>query len=51
MQALNGTATLTDTFTALTADGTAQVVTITIAGANDAATITGDAATWSRPAT
>ena len=31
VQALNGTATLTDSFTALTADGTAQVVTITIA--------------------
>ena len=42
VQALNGTATLTDTFTALTADGTAQVVTITIAAQNDAAVITGD---------
>ena len=41
VQALNGTATLTDSFTALTADGTAQVVTITINGANDAAVITG----------
>ena len=35
--------TLTDTFTALTTvDGTAQLVTITINGANDAAVITGD---------
>ncbi len=42
MQALNGTATLTDSFTALTADGTEQVVTITIDGANDAAVISGD---------
>ena len=42
VQALNGTATLTDSFTALTADGTAQVVTITINGANDAAVISGD---------
>ena len=41
VQALNGADTLTDTFTALTADGTAQVVTITINGANDAAIITG----------
>ena len=44
VQALNGAATLTDSFTALTADGTAQAVTITINGANDAATITGDVA-------
>ena len=42
VEALNGTATLTDSFTALTADGTAQVVTITIAAQNDAAVITGD---------
>ena len=42
VQALAGAATLTDTFTVLSADGTAQVVTITITGANDAATITGD---------
>ena len=42
MQALNGTATLTDSFTALTADGTAQLVTITIAAQNDAAVISGD---------
>ena len=33
--------TLTDTFTAATVDGTAQLVTITITGANDAAVITG----------
>ena len=43
VQALNGAATLTDSFTALTADGTAQLVTITIQAQNDAATITGDA--------
>ena len=43
VQALNGIATLTDSFTALTADGTAQVVTITINGANDAAVISGPA--------
>ena len=42
VQALNDTATLTDSFTALTADGSAQVVTITIAAQNDAAVITGD---------
>ena len=41
MQALNAGDTLTDTFTATTIDGTAQVVTITITGANDAAVITG----------
>ena len=35
--------TLTDTFTATTVDGTSQVVTITIDGANDAAVITGPA--------
>ena len=44
VQALNGAATLTDTFTALTVDGTAQMVTITIHAQNDAAAITGDAA-------
>ena len=33
VQALNGAATLTDSFTALTADGTAQLVTVTIDGA------------------
>ena len=41
MQALNVGQTLTDTFTAITVDGTAQLVTITINGANDAAVITG----------
>ena len=41
MQALNVGQTLTDTFTAITIDGTAQVVTITINGANDAAVISG----------
>ncbi len=43
VQALNVGATLTDTFTAFTVDGTSQVVTITITGANDAAVITGTA--------
>ena len=43
MQALNVGGTLTDTFTATTVDGTAQVVTITINGANDAAVISGTA--------
>ena len=42
VQALNVGQTLTDTFTATTVDGTAQLVTITINGANDAAVITGD---------
>ena len=37
VQALNVGQTLTDTFTAITVDGTAQLVTITINGANDAA--------------
>ena len=41
VQALNVGATLTDTFTVTTIDGTAQVVTITITGANDAAVISG----------
>ena len=41
VQALNVGGTLTDTFTVTTIDGTAQVVTITINGANDAAVITG----------
>src|SRR6185295_18427900 len=41
VQALNVGQTLTDTFTATTIDGTSQVVTITIDGANDAAVITG----------
>ncbi|MBZ9929819.1 MULTISPECIES: VCBS domain-containing protein, partial [unclassified Mesorhizobium] len=43
VQALNVGDTTTDTFTAHTADGTAQVVTITIHGTNDAAVITGTA--------
>ena len=43
VQALNAGQTLTDTFTAMTVDGTTQVVTITIDGANDAAVITGAA--------
>src|SRR4051794_27762277 len=46
VQALNSTGantTLTDTFTVLTEDGTAQLVTVTINGANDAAVITGTA--------
>ena len=43
VQALNVGDTLTDTFTATTVDGTSQVVTITINGANDAAVITGTA--------
>ena len=42
VQALNAGATLTDTFTATTIDGTTQPVTITINGANDAAVISGD---------
>ena len=42
VQALNAGDTLIDTFTATTVDGTAQVVTITINGANDAAVISGD---------
>ncbi|WOH65378.1 VCBS domain-containing protein [Bradyrhizobium sp. BWA-3-5] len=41
VQALNIGATLTDTFTVTTVDGTLQVVTITIVGANDAAVISG----------
>ena len=41
VQALNDGATLTDTFTVTTIDGTAQVVTITINGTNDAAIISG----------
>ena len=42
VQALNVGDTLSDSFTVLTTDGTAQVVTITIDGANDAAVISGD---------
>jgi len=44
VQALNGAATLTDTFAALTEDGTSQLVTITIYAQNDAAAITGTTA-------
>ena len=39
VQALNGSGTLTDTFTALAADGTPQTITVTIAGTNDAPTL------------
>jgi VCBS repeat-containing protein len=43
VQALNTASTpLTDTFTAVTVDGTQQVVTITINGANDAAVLSAD---------
>ena len=42
VQALNGTATLTDTFYAATQDGTAQLVTITIHAQNDAALLSAD---------
>ncbi len=41
VQALNVGQTLTDTFTVTTVDDTAQLVTITINGTNDAAVITG----------
>ena len=41
VQARNVGQTLTDTFTVTTIDGTQQLVTITINGANDAAVITG----------
>ncbi|MDP1690482.1 MAG: VCBS domain-containing protein, partial [Burkholderiaceae bacterium] len=41
VQALNVGGTLTDTFTVRSADGTAQLVTVTINGANDAAVIAG----------
>ncbi|MDN4985158.1 VCBS domain-containing protein [Bradyrhizobium sp. WYCCWR 13022] len=41
VQALNNGDTLTDSFTVLTVDGTAQTVTITINGSNDAAIISG----------
>ena len=44
VQALNVGDTLTDTFTATTIDGTAQLVTITINGTNDLAVITGPVA-------
>ncbi|MET4040668.1 VCBS domain-containing protein [Bradyrhizobium sp. RT6a] len=41
VQALNAGETLIDTFTVTTLDGTAQVVTVTIHGSNDAAIISG----------
>ena len=41
VQALNVGGTLTDTFTVTTVDGTAQMVTVTIQGTNDAAIISG----------
>src|SRR5688572_11884451 len=41
VQALNVGGTLNDSFTVLSADGTAQLVSITINGTNDAAVITG----------
>ena len=52
VQALNVGGTLTDTFTVATIDGTEQVVSITITGANDAAVISGvcHRRRWSRPA-
>ena len=52
VQALNAGQTLTDTFTVTTVDGTTQVVTITIHGANDAAVISGvtGPGRWWRPA-
>ena len=42
VQALDAGQPLIDTFTVVTIDGTQQVVTITITGANDAAVISGD---------
>ena len=42
VQALNVGDKLTDTFTVTTADGTPQLVTVTINGSNDAAIISGD---------
>jgi VCBS repeat-containing protein len=44
VEALNTGGTLTDSFTVSTTDGTPQLVTVTIEGANDAAVITGDSA-------
>src|SRR5258705_5157256 len=41
VQGLNNSQTLGDSFTVTTADGTAQLVTITINGTNDAAVISG----------
>ncbi|MCP3402320.1 VCBS domain-containing protein [Bradyrhizobium sp. CCGB20] len=46
VQALNKADTLTDCFTVTTTDGTAQVVTITINGSNDAAVICGTTTGW-----
>ncbi|MDM9626773.1 VCBS domain-containing protein [Rhizobium sp. S152] len=43
VNALNENGHLTDTFTVQTEDGTSQVVTVTINGANDAAVVTGNA--------
>ena len=43
VQALNAGDTLTDSFTVTTADGTAQSISVTINGANDAAVISGTA--------
>src|SRR5258705_12348906 len=43
VQGLNNGQTLGDSFTVTTADGTAQLVTITINGTNDAAVISGTA--------
>jgi VCBS repeat-containing protein len=42
VQALNAGQSLTDDFTVRAADGTAQTVTVTIEGANDAAVVYGD---------
>ncbi len=42
VQALNGLATLTDTLTVQTVDGTEQVITVTIHAQNDTPTVTGD---------
>jgi VCBS repeat-containing protein len=41
VQALNVGTSLTDTFVATTIDGTSQIVTVTINGANDTASLTG----------
>jgi VCBS repeat-containing protein len=49
VQALNAGNHLTDTFTVRTIDGAAQQVTVTINGANDAASITGATATGAVP--
>src|SRR5207237_172157 len=43
VQGLNNGQSTTDTFTVNTVDGTAQVITVTINGANDAAVISGTA--------